>query len=896
MNLFSKSTWLHASNSLRLYRGGVFSLGILLGIVLLGCNEEPSQNPKDSFVEGKFPRALESIRSQVPELSQSVRERIVKRAAEDARRTDLIHVLVIDSGVDLAHPDLVDQLVYRVRDGRIVGSGFDIRGEGEFGSHIMVDPALFAFGAERIIDGRIGPGYDPRPIHLLSNINKAFQDFVLKGLAEDPQLQASLFRNLPRESIVISLFEGLWQMRNELKRAYRDKSESDRFNLSNIEAKRTRANERLIQRDLVKGWDIAGSGFEVPALTHIEFIEGADAFLDLIDSAFAEIDVRYGYNKRVNQLREFLGAKTESGKPVDRDEAISVLEGAFRFHYWGHEGLDPVEELEVLVRSNPRFDGADVSQALNILADHLEKKASEVLQNGTGESTALKEVKKGRRQIGRLRVLATELDRLKMDPDRYRKMRSDLRRFRYRTQHPYLDPRSATNSHGTHVAALIAKKDPRIRIIPISVVTSTPAIHRDREEELREAFLTGFTEWLAQDSIQHLKRLVVSEYKGSAPTDRTLKRELGQYLKQNTLNLVFIDQVLKAVKLAGELAAQDPSSLEVPYLANVSLGTSFEKKVKESDRIKSITEDLFAEYARYLIGKAMEPNSERVLYAVATGNDGTWIDGRSRTSFPVGLTSLRMHQLAKAGLVEVPPNNRIRNVVAVGSTGPKGALSAFTNLMIDPLMNTVFSDGEDELAAVPRKNSGQYKRFVARRIGPIQSLASYIKVLETEQKALANGSESDPGRAVSHIDPEQKLYDEVVESGMVDLIGASSNLLQTYFQAIQPIEREQMTGTSMATPNAVGILAGRLAELKEQSPSRAWTARSAVDLLMHEAKDVEEVGVVKVEVLLHGLDPWPKSKNMRKANGLVDKFLPTRLPKHLGSQHRSSSLCSAAFK
>ncbi len=69
----------------------LFSLFFLLA----GCKQMVSQNPEDSFTSGKFPRALESIRSQVREIPLAEREKILARMEADQQNPNILKVAVI---------------------------------------------------------------------------------------------------------------------------------------------------------------------------------------------------------------------------------------------------------------------------------------------------------------------------------------------------------------------------------------------------------------------------------------------------------------------------------------------------------------------------------------------------------------------------------------------------------------------------------------------------------------------------------------------------------------------------------------------------------------------------------------------------------------------------------
>ena len=64
----------------------VFRIVISLVVILaLGCRELISQNPSDNFVSGKNPRALQVLADQQFEISQEIREDIIRRHEADKK-------------------------------------------------------------------------------------------------------------------------------------------------------------------------------------------------------------------------------------------------------------------------------------------------------------------------------------------------------------------------------------------------------------------------------------------------------------------------------------------------------------------------------------------------------------------------------------------------------------------------------------------------------------------------------------------------------------------------------------------------------------------------------------------------------------------------------------------
>lgn len=599
-----------------------------LALLISACDPLISQNPKDTFWAKKFPKQLEWIRSQMREIPSAKQEKIVERVQRDAQRTDLLKVAVIDSGVDIAHTDLLNQIDYKIENNRIVGAGHDIMGEGRFGSHVLVDPLLFAFGAEGLRDGRI---FNPpeSPLKILEQMNNRFRDVIMTGIKEDPTLKGSLFSKLTRDSFTLMGFEYLRQNPEESLTSYEEhKTKGD---LISATTQATGQGKVRIQ-DLQNKWTFMTEDQHPEALRDMERLEHGDRFIKLIMKAYETIDTEMDFTKNLKTMVAFKNTlERKSDLTEDNDRFPDDLKKATEFVVLGADIYDPIRSLERIFKEHDQYKDLPFADAFRKFHKTSSDKIAALLLKPDLAKEHRKTLHKNKVQMELLGNLVENLISLEKDPVAYNKMRSDLRRFVYRTKHPYIAKESNENIHGTHVSGVIAKQHPNIRIVPIRVTTQTVVVSKERQKEVIDKLLADFDGFMKSPYFEPLKTEISREYSGLKISNDSIISGVKKYLNRNSLNAVFIQDVVNAVEAAGK---------DQVKLANVSLGTTFEKNHSLDQKKASMIEDVFSEFARYKIGQTIQSKAPGTLFMIATGNDGGWIDGISKSAFPVGITSL----------------------------------------------------------------------------------------------------------------------------------------------------------------------------------------------------------------------------------------------------------------
>lgn len=788
---------------------------------------------------------LEWIRSQVREFTTAERQAIVERQKKDASRTDLLRVGVIDSGVDIAHKDLQNQIDYRIVDGRLAGAGVDVMGGGPSGTHVLVDPTIFAFGAKEIKDGLI---VDPAesPLQLLKQANDIFVEHFYNAIHTDPELKESLFAKIPKKSISLA---GALEITE-----YTSLDQQ----IESADPKKATNDPKMLEAMKIMDFSTSPGSYAPNIMDYASGLEHGKRFLETVKSSMEFLDAETGFNKNFDNLMTYMKGKSE-GMPVGRRETIQVLKRPLDMVLWGIDAFDPFWKLEQTMNSTERFRGKSATEVAEIIIAEYKAQYEELLKNPDFSAKDRKTIHQAIKNQESIRSAAKALDDLKKDPAAYEKMRSNLRRYVIRTQHPYLSQESNTNSHATHVSGVIAHQNEKVRIVPIRVTTSSVALSKVRQDLLTEQFLNDFREWLKLPIVAELINVISKEYSGLKMNPARAESMLKAYLKspKGTLDAVFISDVLKAVEAAGQQQLK---------LANVSLGTTFQKDHTLAKKAESMVNDLFSEFVRYKIGETMNTKAPGTLFVVATGNDGGWLDGVTKTGFPVGITSSRFLDIAKAKGLKDTPNNSVKNILAVGSVNVNGTLTAFTNILIDPKVPQIFSTGEEIYSSVPAKDSSKATELVGKE---------FAGILEVERLDKPDFSAAPKKR---------EDFSKKQERGDIFLNIKDAMAMKVHLEA--PLGRENMSGTSMATPTVTGILANFLVQkmAKEHISSKdaylhpSMMPEQVVKDVMAMAKVSPHSSVVTIKMLVEGIKKWGTAKEATMQKQAVKKiFHPTAM-------------------
>lgn len=818
-----------------------FILVIYLLLPIKSLSQIISQNPKDTFESGAFPRQLELIRSQTRELSQKDKDTIYERSKNDQMRNDLLRVAVIDSGVDIAHPDLISQIEYRIEEGKLKGAGYDIMGQGPSASHVYVDPTLFAFGAEDVREGKIiNPNQSP--LHLLKSVNDRFTELLLSSIHNDQLLKQSLFKNLTKDNVNILSFYPLKFSFSKILKAYHDNLKNHLvFGPDDI-------NKSLIPSELKDGWIIkfADPLFSLPALNAIHKIQHSDRLINILTMVLNKIDAEFLLNKNIKQVHYFLESH---GLNKNEKSAFSVIGNAMKFVVWGPSAFDPLLILENLMVTNKELQGLKLENAFKDLTEQIRKQTLIAIEQNTELS------KKGRSilesdlaELDRLAQLGSTLDQIKSDPKKYNELRSKMRRFTYRTHHPYLDLSGNKNLHGTHVAGIIAKQNKNIRIIPFRMMTGASLYSDERNFEIIEKVALNFSEWVKLPIIQELiRQMLADEYPELKISPDTFDSELLSYLKNKSSLITFFNELLITINKVG---------YEKIKIANISLGGSSISDIQQSQR--SFLNDLLSEFMRYELGTTIQKNASKTLFIIALGNDSGWIDGVTKSIFPAGITSPRLYKIANELKIKHVPNNAIKNVLAVSSISTTGKTSSFTNIILDPLLPQIFSTGENIMSPVPRKDTSFSEPILQKELkvnNILPFLTHHYKIKPNEQQQ--NLGNTNRWEAI------------LLTQSLVSLSVNLTNMVH----AQGPIDRAPLSGTSMAAPTVTGVIADFIISkmAKDNIPMDhvyfhpSLRPGALINQVQGLSKTNSMPSIITVKMLVDGIKTWTQSDNQKKA-------------------------------
>ncbi len=823
-------------------------------LALSACEPILTQNPKEHFASGQLPPSAARLANQVWDLPS--RESVAARLARDATNPHLVRVGVMDNGVDIAHPDLIDQIDYKMNDGRIVGAGVDVMGGDAFGSPQILRYEYYAFGAEKLENHRIvRPAKDP--FVLLKSLDDAFlADFIPKLRATESlrntlyakfdatnfsllaahqyalaEIDEPAYAKLEREN---KLMKPGWvptdtdaaSLRTQLERAY-----------PYIHAKYVLGRKTFpVGRHSYSGSD---SLFEPKIF--LNYTVGAKDFHALVKREFAAFARASGYQKHFDLFVAFIGSRLfdkSDPQEVRIRKGIEKLAAALYFRRAGYSANDPLRDLEdglatsALYRrlfSLSAWPTAPVTATLedirSVSKENLElmREVATVVTTErsrfeTREIDAAKEFLK--RVQGWSNLYQDYLNERGWDDATGTFARplppavaSAYRRFLVKTKHPLLDPASVNQSHGTHVSGIIAKQNPNIRIVPIRVVTESTKSSPAKDPALLADFQRGFGAWIREPLVVRALESYLGPATGGKKGAELITNLMQVYderipkdFEQSKLDYRFLGEVEEAVIAAGR---------ERLKLVNISLGTTFDRAVVDyrnidlEKRIESSFEFLKFEYFKWRIGKTVIEKAPNTLFLIATGNDGAWRDGRSRSALPADLSSPFLGDFEDPARGMTAPNNRIKNILGVGSLSQIDEVSYFSNILITKAP-MVMAHGEAVLSPVRAISSEATDPIWTKSLAISASLGSvgglafqderFADFLATRYRLPTESK----ARKEALKNLRRRIQSEMQVFAQVDA-GLRTHLFLTY-----PNVRARMSGTSMATPTLTGLLANEI--------------------------------------------------------------------------------------
>jgi subtilisin family serine protease len=808
---------------------------ICLSVLLKGCLT-PNQKPAEAFADGKLPRVLERIANQYYELA-GLRGRIVNRTEADAKNKELIRVAVIDNGVDLSHPDLVDRIEFVVKNGQVVAAGFDAMGADRMASPSRIEPQLFSFGAESIVDGKI-VGPPESPLELLAKFNKDFMTQLTQKVHAHPVLSKSLFRKMSMEN---STLFGLMKESKDFSKGSYDTSVKSETII--IEGQRDKSVKHAFEATVFmvdRQWKMdASSGLPVGSArgyVALSSLEHADVFFELVKSELQEFEKTSNLEKSISTFEKYLLARNQvdANAPNEaRRKVLGLLVDALVYKLKGPNVNNPLHTLVELldrlavaergVRGETGVESAEMRQEnVRHMANRYIEIQEQMIEIAVARGADSEEKRKDIESVNKIKAVLAPLLRGAIEAQFAPKtdsssIHSELRRHLIRTTHPYIDGSSQSTSHGSHVSGIISRQSPEIRIVPVRVSTDGTHLPKQTKEKLKETYLLEFERWLSDPSIFRGLEAIVGEsfpeieFKNATDVQRRaaaqkMIEKFGPLLKLSiegsSLDFAFVEEILRSIEYVGK---------EKIKIANMSLGMNFNEAVRtfppnKGETFKSAFEFLKFEFLKYRVAESINKHAPQTLFVVATGNDGAWIDGKTKSGLPFDLSSPYFEQHQNKERNEVLENNRIKNILAVGSLNPRGDYSSFTNIPIGLQVPTVFAAGESVLSPVRTLDSEGLKQFWNRELSALDTLEELGYISE-----LSNEEYKKFGFDVEKMDPTQRrefdlkwlLFRMSMDSMGEGIVKAA----QHQFFSEHPTHRARLAGTSMATPAVAGLIA-----------------------------------------------------------------------------------------
>lgn len=837
-------------------------------LLFAGCEAILTQNPAEHFVDGKIPKGAFRFANQVWDMPAI--EKVLARLARDAKNPHLVRVGVMDCGLDYSNPDLIDQIDFGTDGKRVTSVGYDIMGGDRFASPQILRFEYYAFGAQSLEGGKIkGPPLDP--FKKIAEYDKAFLDQFIPKLQANPALKGTIWSKITKENF--SLFGAHTYVNSEfdIKDYQRIKAERPEDIVSLSWKPKAGATVNEIQSDIDMSYRPIFEEFHfgadgLPVIRGAEFgfstmmmqpsfalsrFEGADVFYALVKDEFNQFAASSGYLKDFTQLRDFMKPRlfdvSDSSATMTGNSIKKLAEANF-FNRKGYLGQDPFLKFEDSLydqalgrklatlekwpraRVEPSIDDLKsmandsiqaVSDATDWALKHPEKFTASEIKN----------MKEYQKKIEGWKTLFEDyLARKGWDPANLGKMEamtpetsSIYRRYLIKTKHPLLDPKSISQSHGTHVAGIIAKQNENIRIVPLRVVTTSTKSSPIKDPILLDEFKKGFSEWLHEPLVTRALEGRFGPLFGGKKgielvnaLEAIFKDKIPKDFDTNKLDFRFLGEVEEAIDIAGK---------EKLKLVNISLGTGFERAVVDYRNLSSVKtveayfQFLKFEFFKWRIGKAAGERSPKTLFMIATGNDGAWLDGRSRSALPVDLSSAFLADFEDEAKGLVAPNNRLKNFLGVGSLSQVDELSSFSNIMISKTPQ-VFAHGEEVLSPVRPLSDESIVDLYERKLSP-RFLGSSSTFTQEErmdeyfiEKYHLKGTPEKIKERIGILQAQfmdRSLFLRSAEAG-----------LQTDLFLHYPAYRQRMSGTSMATPTMTGLLANSIEkELRAKGISAA---------------------------------------------------------------------------
>ena len=740
--------------------------------------------------------------------------------------------------------------MYDIENGKIVGVGHDFMGEDKIASSSLINPELFAITAAKVNNGMIVLG-TRNPFEFLKKQNQQFTKHFLTQFRADPVLQNSLFAKLDADSFNVYGLYSIYLSRE--KKTFFDSEIYEQKKADGLLLKASFRADLAEKPELADEWTFGevhvlldspyfnsrSGGYTAP-FGYMNRIEHGDRLFKVIIDSFKTYPYIGELDAAATLLVDYRVSRNQSitiDRDAEKESAVSFMSSSYEYERVGINMIDPMISLKnrlasfELVRLNlgrektsyPQFavTGETASKAFDYstenfkdyksLLGQIKLTATEKYAKKTFDINALK-VEKLNQFI--LKERAADFQELG-NRDFVSDFSSRYRRVHFRTNHPYLSALGADESHGTHVSGIIAQQNPNIRIYPVRVTTRSAMVTNAEFNRLSAEFKTQFKLWLAEPIVVRSIYKKVPSLRFDFATEPTAAEERTAYAEKmmeamteaididfesGSLNFIFFEELEKAIRHVAEQKIK---------IANISLGAEMNQQIPrfseinpDKDMVKFFNFMHF-ENVKFRLGKLLTTDARNTLFVVAAGNSSAWVDGKTRSALPVDLSS-RFFEQFEDGQNYVAPNNHIKNILGVGSLNPDQDLSSFTNVLLGLKTPMIFAEGEDILSPIKSTDNSSVQAYIMEKI-PMVGMP--VDVTDTRMMDLVKQLPKYKDLAARETFANEVASDWYQSVGYHQVLQTSAIF---HLSAKFDDHRGHMSGTSMATPAAVGYIADQV--------------------------------------------------------------------------------------
>lgn len=850
------------------------------------------------FEDGKMPQTLIDFRSQQYLLKQHSEE-IIQRSEQDKSKP-LVTVAVMDIGVDLENESLRNKIKFDIKDGKVVGAGFDFMSMTPWGTHQLLDPWIYAIGAESINQyGQIKTSDSVKsPVKYLLAANDRIVNQVLERIKQSSSLNGTLFSKINSSNINMLGLLRLAQMPvSPEEYTANEKANS----LSNLKTSP--------QLDIA--WTMTPSS-GIPdvlesRLQELSSLQGSVEFQRIVTDVIKLPENISLIKKEITNLNKFFQAHHFPAGATTADlssYSMMKMSGLLALNKLGTQVETSLFDYFLLVKKikieNPELKwDALIEQSLLVYESLLKSYYEQNVK--TGEYKEIKNSQQYLEELNFLKKFVYEQNKENKLGDIFetffttgrlpwiKGFSSAQRKMIVRGINPLLHPEAPLADHGSHVSGTMSAYHENYRIFPIRVSLGMVKGNALVQQQFVERNRVALSEWLQSPIVA---RSVLNTLKNDAKVSKAtlnynVESEGGrkkfveflmsgyfeEYLKMNASQSGIVSQSLHwEIEESAKMLAQR----KIPF-ANLSLGGEIEQpeydryQDNDSEKIKATLDFVFSEFQKFKIAEAVSTHGKNTLYMMAAGNSKNYADNDSRTDYPAGLSSPWLAKNRKAG--EKLPSDGMSNVTIVMSMNEINKLSNFTNLILSG-EQVIAIRGEDVLSQTTSHSQwGVRKTF--RRILPEVRFFDYDPEDGRFAKFLKDSNF-----------PESlvKTYVKIAKS----FVQVSRLIL---FQKYND-KMDLKDGTSMATPTAVAMASqifqkklerlgkklGRLVTEEEVYGKEGFTPKDIMDIVIKNTK-AENYG------------PNVKIKKLKNAKNQEVSKKEVAFTEHLTSIRNSSILC-----